>query len=77
MKKTNDLYFCQWTICGDEYFKQFKTENLLKVISELENEFNGLLNIETYKTGCIRLDFEYVSVYVTTGMEKLIDCEVL
>lgn len=77
--KTNNLYFCQWRIAGDEYHKQFETTDLKQVIKKIEQDFYGskVESIFTYETGAIELYFDFVSVFITTGMEKLIDCEVL
>lgn len=69
---------CQWRFHEDEHFIQYETDDFFKVMKELEKKFNLKIDsIATYSSGVIRLDLDYVSVYVSSEMEKLIDCEVL
>jgi len=73
-----NLYFVQWNLADESYFRQFETKDFLKVINKIENEMKEKVeSIEIFKTGEILLNFDYMTFWVTTKMEKLIDCEVL
>ena len=75
MKK---LFFVQWNDCDERLHQQYETDDLLKLFKKLESEFKmPIESINYLKSGVIQLNFDYLSVFMSTEMEKLIDCEVL
>lgn len=76
--KIENLFFVQWRAGDDDNFLQFETYSLTKVVSTLEDRFKDkCLDIQVLNTGIIVLYFDYINFYVSTKMEKLIDCETL
>lgn len=75
MKK---LFFVQWKELDESNHLQFETDDLLKVFKRLEREFElPIEEIFLHESGIIQLNFEYLTTYISTDMEKLIDCEEL
>ncbi len=73
------LFFVQWSHLEDQNHLQFQTDNLLMVINELEKRFNFKNQIiHQFESGVLLIgDNDYNYFYISTGMEKLIDCQVL
>jgi hypothetical protein len=70
------LYFVQWREMDDEYSHQYETEDLLKVLRTLgTNNKQTLISLSVYHSGVIRAEFEYITYFISTSMDKLIDCE--
>jgi hypothetical protein len=70
------LYFVQWREMDDEYSHQYETEDLLKVLRTLgTNTKQTIISLSVYHSGVIRAEFEYITYFISTSMDKLIDCE--
>ena len=70
------LFFVQWRELDNEYSHQYETDDLLKVLRKIGIDTKQTLNsISVYESGVIRANFEYINYFISTSMEKLIDCE--
>lgn len=76
--KLKTIYSVQWAVGSNQRRLQFETNNLCKVIKHLGLLYKEkLLSIATTESRDLALVFEYTTFFVTTEIEKLIDCEKL
>jgi adenosylcobinamide amidohydrolase len=77
MNKLNTLYFVQWREMDEEYSHQYETNDILKVLRKIgiDNKQNLLSLGSCEKSHVLVAVFEYITFFISTDMEKLIDCE--
>lgn len=74
--RINTLYLFQWREFDNDYCHQYECNNLLTILNQISNNTKQkLISISTYDSGVILAEFEYINYFISTEMERLIDCE--